>query len=161
MKQAGNPTVFSSPGCYPRNCLVTLANKTGSNVILCVMYASEQLIYLELQKTRCTHIRNSLNRCLGGTFDGTHNQISEELMKSDKLIIGSIRNIWDWYLSLWSYGCDRKGSLHNIVTRKRGGLADQLKRRSDLAETNATPPWRRLVSSCGTQIVAFSEIWFS
>jgi hypothetical protein len=47
---------------------------------------------------------------------GKHNAVPPELQ--DRFILGSIRNPWDWYVSLWGYGCDKKGSAFSQTTRR-------------------------------------------
>ena len=82
------------------------------------MYISENLIFLELHKTGCTHIRKLLHDLVPGKACGKHNQLSREQLSNGKKIIGSVRNPWDWYVSLWAYGCDQKGAIYSKVTRK-------------------------------------------
>jgi hypothetical protein len=45
-----------------------------------------------------------------------HTRLPSEVMRSGRLIAGSIRNPWDWYVSMWGYGCDGKGALHDKLT---------------------------------------------
>lgn len=81
------------------------------------MFISEKAVYLELHKTGCTHIRNVLKDLLGGKFVGKHNQAMPDLFRSQRLFLGSIRDPWDWYVSLWAYGCDNKGAVFSSVTK--------------------------------------------
>lgn len=86
------------------------------------MFISERLIYLELPKTACSHIRDLLQALVGGEIVGKHNPISLSLCQQNKCIIGSIRNPWDWYISLWAFGCDGKGSLYKrLISRQIKG----------------------------------------
>ena len=73
------------------------------------MYVSEKFVYAELHKTAGTHIGKWLNVLASGEQIGKHNRIPKALR--ERLFIGSIRNPWDWYVSLWAYGCDGKGSV--------------------------------------------------
>ncbi len=52
-----------------------------------------------------------------------HSRLPECVLNSGCLIAGSVRNPWDWYVSLWGYGCDGKGVLHSKLAgpRKIGG----------------------------------------
>lgn len=52
-----------------------------------------------------------------------HSRLSERIINSGRLIAGSVRNPWDWYVSLWGYGCDGKGVLNSKLTgpRRIGG----------------------------------------
>lgn len=84
------------------------------------MLISDKLIYLELPKTACSHIRDLLQLLIGGEIIGKHNRPPSYLLqKNDKFIVGSIRNPWDWYVSLWAFGCDGKGSLYSRLTSKK------------------------------------------
>ena len=38
--------------------------------------------------------------------------MSDDISIQGKYIVGSIRNPWDWYVSLWAFGCDRHGFLY-------------------------------------------------
>lgn len=71
-----------------------------------------------MQKTGCSHIRRILSDVLTGEFCGKHNRIPERLKVENKHILGSIRNPWEWYVSLWAYGCGNNGAIYNEVTRQ-------------------------------------------
>jgi hypothetical protein len=38
------------------------------------------------------------------------------------MVMGSIRNPWDWYVSLWAYGSNEKGGLFDRLTKKSTSL---------------------------------------
>ena len=81
------------------------------------MFISPKLIFVELQKTGCTHIGKLLRHVLDGQQVGKHNRPTDKLLTvEDRFFLGSIRNPWDWYVSLWAYGCDHKGGLYTMVT---------------------------------------------
>jgi hypothetical protein len=84
------------------------------------MFVSDRLAFIELHKTGCTHIRGLLKELVGGELAGKHNQADAELFDGRRVFLGSVRDPWDWYVSLWAYGCDRKGIVYGNVTR--GGL---------------------------------------
>ena len=75
------------------------------------MFIAGNLIFLELQKTGGSHIRRLLKHYLDGNPVGKHNRLLED--HSDKYLIGSIRNPWDWYVSLWAYGVGGKGAIRS------------------------------------------------
>lgn len=79
------------------------------------MFVADHLIYLELHKTGCTHISRLLSECIPGQQVGKHNRLDAPV--ADTYVVGSIRNPWDWYVSLWAYGCSRRGFLYCRVTR--------------------------------------------
>lgn len=89
------------------------------------MLITDKFYYIELQKTGCTHTRNILMSLPGlntRTF-GVHNSYGSlnKNQKEDfkaKLKVGNIRNPWDWYVSLWAYGCMQKGGLYANLVEK-------------------------------------------
>ncbi|MET0103937.1 MAG: hypothetical protein ABW072_02205 [Sedimenticola sp.] len=81
------------------------------------MYVSDKLIYLELHKTGCSHIRRLLETIIPGQIVGKHNRWTDG--DTHCSFIGSIRNPWSWYVSLWAFGCQQKGALYNTLTRNR------------------------------------------
>lgn len=89
------------------------------------MFISEKLIYLAFLKTGCTHTIKLLESVpfLHGKNIGKHNLIDEvpenELGDlSKKIKSGNIRNPWDWYVSLWAFGCMQKGGLYKHTVQK-------------------------------------------
>ncbi|WP_334013445.1 hypothetical protein [Alteromonas sp. S167] len=84
------------------------------------MFVAKELVFTELHKTAGSHIGMLLANTLGGEQIGKHNRIPVELRS--KFVLGSIRNPWDWYVSLWGYGCDGKGSVFFNTTRKNNAL---------------------------------------
>lgn len=123
------------------------------------MFVSDKLLYLELPKTACSQIRDLLMLFLGGEILGKHNRLPENLIGGDRMIVGSVRNPWDWYISLWAFGCDRKGVLYERLTsRKLKGLGLLGKYGSSMKLSSVFPflsevifkscdDWRRLYSN--------------
>lgn len=75
------------------------------------MYISDNLLFLELQKTGCSHIGRLLADILPGQQHGKHNRFPYGVVDPAKYYLGSVRNPWDWYLSLWAFGCDGRGAV--------------------------------------------------
>ncbi|MEL7310231.1 MAG: hypothetical protein AAFN07_01860 [Pseudomonadota bacterium] len=73
------------------------------------MYLSEHLAFVELHKTGGSHIGRWLAKTVPGEQVGKHNRLPEA--HQGKFVIGSVRNPWDWYVSLWAYGCSSRGSV--------------------------------------------------
>jgi hypothetical protein len=49
-----------------------------------------------------------------------HRRIPEDFDIGARIIVGSVRNPWDWYVSLWSYGCAHPDQgLSQRLTRRR------------------------------------------
>lgn len=82
------------------------------------MFISEKIAYIELHKTGCTHVRNALSCLMEGHLVGKHNQAPSTLFNGRKFI-GSVRNPWEWYNSLWAYGCDHRGAIFSEVTKSK------------------------------------------
>ncbi|MES1942896.1 hypothetical protein PC39_02185 [Salinisphaera sp. PC39] len=82
------------------------------------MFESERLIYIQMQKTGCTHIAAVLSRLFDGRSIGKHNAATQMQLRSGKFFISSIRNPWDWYVSLWSYGVQGNGALMRRLARR-------------------------------------------
>ena len=73
------------------------------------MFIADRFVFLELQKTGGSHIRRLLKQYTDGAFIGKHNCLHEK--PDNKFVIGSVRNPWDWYVSLWAYGVSGKGAI--------------------------------------------------
>ena len=72
-----------------------------------------------MQKTGCSHIASLLSSIFGGEQIGKHNAATSSQIESNRYFISSIRNPWDWYLSLWTYGVDGNGAIVDRLIRKR------------------------------------------
>jgi len=82
------------------------------------MFVSDRIVFMEMQKTGCTHIRNLLKELVGGKFVERHNQADPRLFTDGKFFLGSVRDPWDWHVSVWAYSCDSKGDHYsNVSTR--------------------------------------------
>jgi hypothetical protein len=89
------------------------------------MLITDRIVYIELQKTGCSHtikILSALNNknCKIIGKHNTYDSIPKEDLGNfeSKLKIGNIRNPWDWYVSLWAFGSQKRGGLHHKVTNQ-------------------------------------------
>lgn len=113
------------------------------------MFLCDELIYIQMQQTGCTHIASILGRLVNGELIGKHNPASPDQIRHTRFFLSSIRNPWDWYLSLWTYGVSRKGALwERLVNRDViGGSFSALGRPTSLnarctsATTTTTRSW--------------------
>jgi hypothetical protein len=80
------------------------------------MFITEKFIYIQLQKTGCTHIADLLSQLFEGEQMGSHNAVIKN--QNNSIYISSIRNPWDWYLSLWAYGVQGKGGVMSRLTKR-------------------------------------------
>jgi hypothetical protein len=83
------------------------------------MFQCDQLIYIQMRKTGCTHTASLLSSLFDGEQIGKHNAATSSQIESNRYFISSIRNPWDWYLSLWTFGVQGNGGLMHRLTRKR------------------------------------------
>jgi hypothetical protein len=89
------------------------------------MFVSDKIVFLELQKTGCTHIRNLLMEIVGGKFVERHIQAHPSLFTDGRFFLGSVRDPWEWHVSLWAYCCDGRGDLFGNVTTSGVRLRDR------------------------------------
>ena len=89
------------------------------------MFVSDKIVFMELQKTGCTHIRNLLKEIVGGTFVERHIQADPRLFTNGRSFLGSVRDPWAWHVSLWAYGCDGRGDFYSNVTTKGIRIKDR------------------------------------
>mgnify|MGYP006147375645 CR=1 FL=1 len=86
------------------------------------MFVSDKLCFLELGKTGCSYIREILSQNIPeGSLTHIHDTISNDLLNSNSFFLGSIRNPFDWYVSLWAFGCLKKKNdpLYSNLTSRR------------------------------------------
>lgn len=87
------------------------------------MLVTPDIVYLQLQKTGCSHIERLLQR-FAPTVEshGKHYRPAPGFDPGDRLVTSSIRNPWEWYLSYWSYSSMRKGGPYQRSTARRSAL---------------------------------------
>lgn len=74
------------------------------------MLESTNLIYFDITKTAGTHIMEILREVLDEDFLYRRKHVGP-IDNINKFKLCSIRNPWDWYVSLWSFGCEGRGLL--------------------------------------------------
>ena len=115
------------------------------------MYIADKLIYLQQPKSGSNHITFILSRLIGGEQLPHHTPISPSIDRTNKLVITSIRDPWDWYISLWSYSHREdtffRRQLTNAVceTGIESEMASQ-KISSDTAEGDRQQYWNWIYS---------------
>ena len=116
---------------------------------------SNKVVFLELHKTGGTHIGAWLNKLIGGEQRGKHNRLTSDL--NDRFIMGSVRNPWDWYVSLWAYGCRGQGSVKHQLCRKFSPVYcwDELPREMDKHYLSASQWYRQFLGEFNKPI----EFW--
>ena len=121
------------------------------------MIFGEDFVYLELAKTGTSYTRSVLNKLFPDQleFVGRHNTFREleqqyQSRFESSLKFGNVRNPWDWYVSLWAYGCMKKGGLYNYTTLSKKYLQQNQKAkfigRYKLLFSNGYLRWRQVYS---------------
>lgn len=84
------------------------------------MIEFETFIYLDVYRTGSTHIISLLPQITDEKLVLAHRHAA--LTKSrwhgrtdGKLVFASVRNPWDWYVSLWAYGADGKSAIRRYL----------------------------------------------
>jgi hypothetical protein len=81
---------------------------------------TERLVFLQLQKTGCTHIaRLLLHDFDGRELNGKHRPLPPSFDKGARPVVGTVRDPWDWYVSLWTFGCRQRGGPYRRATAER------------------------------------------
>jgi hypothetical protein len=80
------------------------------------VFVADRLLYLELQKTGGSHLLRLLDTYTDGATEGKHNRLIRSI--DERLVIGSIRNPWDWYVSLWAFGAGGHGAIRMRTARR-------------------------------------------
>lgn len=99
------------------------------------MFVNDQLIFIELHKTGTSSIVRQIDAVQPGKtvrdrYGHKHNRLKEST--AGRRIVGSVRNPFDWYVSLWSYGCAGKGTLYWQLTAPYHRLARSMVKRTVL-----------------------------
>jgi hypothetical protein len=69
---------------------------------------NDRLVYLRLQKCASTTISALLLDCVGGDrVQPSHRRLDFD--PGSRVVFGSVRDPWSWYVSVWSFGCSGKG----------------------------------------------------
>lgn len=109
------------------------------------MFVSEKIVFIELHKTGCTHILGILKELLDGELIGKHNQASPDLFTEGRVFLGSVRDPWEWYTSLWAYGCDKKGLLYYRLTWRSDDRKKWRNTYRDVNDANAFREWLSMI----------------
>lgn len=127
------------------------------------MFKCDDFIYVQIQKTACTHIVRLLSQLFDGEVIGKHNAATPEQLQSTPYFIASIRNPWDWYVSLWAFGIQGKGTLmHRLTARdliawSRRMFSDPKANHKDFlfALTKNVQQWRDMYAASNDNSAAF------
>ena len=132
------------------------------------MYVSKKLVYLQMQKTGSTHVTRVLKQYCKGKTRERHEQLEDYEAYKNRLIVSSVRNPWDWYVSLWAFGCGGSGGFHKYLihtpwseirhAQRHGGIASMAgSALRAVGQTGRRPDWKRLYSDAANE--ANFRIW--
>ena len=98
------------------------------------MIEYDRFIYLDVYRTGSSHILALLPKITEANLVRTerHASITRAHPFSrgrGKLVFTSVRNPWDWYVSLWAYGADGKSAIRRYLAEHLG--ADEIARLYD------------------------------
>lgn len=83
------------------------------------MLIADKLVFIEFRNTGASHVEKLLHKIAGGELDKNARAPSAELLVGARVLFGSIRDPWGWYLSLWRAGCAQQGELYQRLTSEK------------------------------------------
>ena len=121
------------------------------------MFVSNSIVFAELHKTGGSHILRCLRTILDGEVVGKHNVIPSPLRQ--RFIMGSVRNPWDWYVSLWAYGCEKKGAVYHRTTARFNHDYYRRQRSKNMGKNWLSPSriGRQVISDCSKPVQAWRD----
>jgi hypothetical protein len=123
------------------------------------MLLSKNIVYLQMHKAGSTHATNILQKYCGGHLGGRHSQLEDYDRLRPRLVVSSIRDPWDWYVSLWAFGCTGHGRLRDYVDRLPFSELKEARRHRDFATIlrfpfrllRGAPDWTALYADPGNE----------
>lgn len=83
------------------------------------MVISDDIIFVQVPKTGCSHVAKLLEEYAGGVEEGKHRRLPKKHLVDSRTIVGGVRNPHDWYVSLWAYACLQKGGVYQATVNPR------------------------------------------
>jgi hypothetical protein len=119
------------------------------------MLLHPQFGFIEMPRTASTHVVRLLRDLPGVERVGQHQPAPPEIARSGRPFFATIRNPWDWYVSQWTIGCGRTGTLYAIATRD----ARRVDAGPAVGATFDPTPWRRVYSDRSARDVGLFRDW--
>jgi hypothetical protein len=84
------------------------------------MIEYKKFIYLDVYKTGSTHINNLLKQItlepeIRRNRHAPLTKVRPFTWKGGKLVFATVRNPWDWYVSMWAYGHTKENPLYSHI----------------------------------------------
>jgi hypothetical protein len=83
------------------------------------MLVADKLVFVEFRNTGASHVERLLHSIAGGAIDKAASPSLLDLLSDKRVLFGSVRDPWGWYLSLWAAGCAQRGELYKRLTSDR------------------------------------------
>ena len=116
----------STPFQHVSHPPLTLLVYSINELIYFIMLSTKSWIYLDLQKSGCTFLRDALQKIFGvGCFVDTRKHINMVSMSPLPKLI-TIRDPFGYYFSLWSYGLDGRGKIFSQISDLSPTLARKM-----------------------------------
>jgi hypothetical protein len=84
------------------------------------MIEYDTFIYLDVYRTGSTHVLSVLKQIAGQPLRiNRHAPVTKAhpiRRTCGKFVFATVRNPWDWYVSLWAYGADGKSAIRRYLT---------------------------------------------
>jgi len=83
------------------------------------MITTSHLVFLQMQKTGSSHTDRMLRENFDAVYVAPKHARSDQIDPAGRLVAGGIRNPFDWYVSMWAFGCLGKGGPRNNQLREK------------------------------------------
>lgn len=87
------------------------------------MIKFESLVYLDVYKTGSSHVIDLLRNILDEREIALKRHKDLHWRPTGKVVFTTVRNPWDWYVSLWSSGTDKRSLIRRYILRALGKKA--------------------------------------
>ncbi len=113
------------------------------------MIEYKKFIFLDVYKTGSTHINYLLKQIalepeIRRNRHASVTKVHPFTWKRGKMVFATVRNPWDWYVSMWSYGNTKENPLYEHI--KKAVSKKELRALYDMTEPKASfPLWLRSI----------------
>lgn len=136
------------------------------------MHDLGDIVYLDMHKTGSTVTSRFLNACcLGETQQfAKHRVLRAEEYRPDTFYFTTVRNPFDLYVSLYRYGCDRRGGVFHrlraagkagLYARGPDGFGDWLETVLDPGNAALLDPRYKVVAPLGLGFMSFRHLLYA
>jgi hypothetical protein len=88
---------------------------------------NDRLVVLRLRKCATAQVVTTVKAVVGGEFHRSRELGRDDLTSHGRIdfdldgrrVLGTVRDPWSWYVSLWAYGCEGLGGVYARVAQER------------------------------------------